>query len=129
EASGTRVGIHHQLGDRLYQPFRHYAISHAPSGHSIGLRKAIEDDSLLQHAWQAGDGYGRLVAVVDARIDFVGEHHQIAIKHKLGDRLYILVRDQTAGWILRRVEHQQLGFHREPFAQRVEIEREATLLD
>ena len=119
------------IGDPAREHRRQRAIGReadAPAGHRIGLRGTIGNDGALAHAGQRGNR--RELAVVDElAVDLVGVHPDllVAAQH-VGDRFQIGAGQQTAGWIVRRVEDQQPGLRRDARSQFIRIEREAARL-
>ncbi len=109
EAGRAGVRVHHQLVDGFDQPGGHHAVAHAPAGHGVGLREAVQDDGLLEHAGQAGD---RDAAARRSRC--ASRSRRTAPSRRGRAPCPAMARDvvrgdDSAGRVLRRVQDQQLG--------------------
>ena len=60
-----------------------------------------------------------------AAVDFVGEHHDVAVADGLGHLLDVLARHDAAGRVLRRIENDELGAVGDQRGQFVDIERKS----
>ena len=108
EACSTGVGVRHQPGHVHGQVGTHRPVAHAPSRHGIGLGEAIEHDGTLLPALHRHDGkMGSLEE--QTAVDFVAEHHDVAVANRPGDGAHVTLGHHPAGGIMRRVQDDELS--------------------
>ena len=89
EAGGAGIGVRHQAGHVGGKIGTHDAVSHAPPGHGVGLGESVEQDRTLLHS---GNGHnGEMLRAIEQQpaVDFIREHHDVAIADGAGDTLDI----------------------------------------
>src|ERR1700687_3990337 len=127
EAGGTGIRVGHEARDVRGQGGTHYAVAHAPSGHGVGFREAVEDDGPLLEAGDAHDG--EVLAFVDkAAVDFVRKNHDVAVADGIGYFENVLFGEHAAGRVVRRVQDDQLGTVGDQRGQFFDIDGKVALL-
>ncbi len=115
----ARVRVGHPAREhRRQRPVRGEA--DPPTGHRPRLRRAVGDDRALEHVGELRDRLEcpvriRALGVDQPRVDLVGiDPHLRMTAQDRGDCGEIVVRQDAAGRIVRRVQDQQLRFRRDP---------------
>ena len=111
------------------QPRREHAVAEAPAGHRVGLREAVEDHRLLEHAVELRD---RLRLLARRRCASRSRRSGRSGRGRAPDRRCASGRpsgSRRRSGLRRRVQDDQLRLRREALLERVEVEREAALLD
>src|SRR5439155_3174108 len=91
EARGAGVGVDHQTGDVCRQVVAHHAVAHTPTGHGVGLGKAVEQNRALLHSVDRHDGV-ILTFNDETAVDLVAQHHDVAVANGARDLLQVLLR-------------------------------------
>ena len=91
--------------------------SHAPSGHAVGLRHAVDRDGAIAHAVER-DHRNVLGAVVDdVLVDLVGDGEDIEFDAQVADQFQFFAGEDLAGGIVRSIEDDGFGVFVEGAAQ------------
>ena len=104
---GELMDLDHLLHDDLVGQ----SVTQTPAGHSKGLGEAVDDNSTLLHAGQAGNR-DVLLTVGQIGVDLVGDDHQIVLNNGGNQRLQILAAHDGAGGVIGEGDHQRLGLGR-----------------
>jgi hypothetical protein len=64
-------------------------------------RHPVEQDGPLRHPRHGGDADMLVSVVDDARVDFIGEDHQVVCDAHLGDLFEQVAAEDPAGGVLR----------------------------
>ena len=87
--------------------------AHAPAGHRIGLRDAVDDNAALGQLGHPGDDGRELdVAVHEQLVDLVGDDPEVVVGCPAPDGVDLLAPVDGAGRVLRRREEQDLRARR-----------------
>ena len=101
----------------------HHSVAHSPSGHGISLRKAIQQNSTFLESILTDDRVVRALKNQPA-VNLIGEHHDVAVGDDPSDVLHVTLAEHAAGWILGRIQDNQLGAIGDQFGQFVDIQAE-----
>ena len=94
---GARDGVDEEPLEDRHEGRGQDAPAQAPAGHGIRLGEAVEDDGALVHALDREDG-DVLAVVDDARVDLVGQDHQV-VRHGDGrDALDVARASASRRW-------------------------------
>src|SRR5208282_2193276 len=128
EAGGAGNRVRIQPRDVRGQIGPHDAVTHAPSGHGVGLGEAVEQNGPLLEAGHAHDGE-MFVAVVDqAAVNFVRQNQDVAVADGVGYRENVFLGEHAAGRVLRRIQDDQLGALGNQRGELFDIEAKIALL-
>ncbi len=106
----------------------HHAVTHAPSGHGIGLGEAVEQDGPLLEAGHAHDGEMFVAVVDEAAVDFVRKNQDVAVADGVGNREDVFLGEHAAGRVLRRVQDDQPGAVGDQRGEFFDVEAKIALL-
>ena len=97
------------FADRIRDRRRSDGPSHAPSGDTVGFRKAIDGDRAIGHAVEARDRDVLGVVVDDVLVNFVGDGDDIELDAEIANQFEFRQGEHFAGGIVRRVQNDRLG--------------------
>ena len=80
-------------------------IADAVARHAELLRERIDQDGAFTHTLNGHNALERHVVVNEAFIDLIGDNHQIMLLGQLCDSRYLVLGNNAAGRIGRRVDH------------------------